>query len=55
MVYFGRNPWKKFQSRNLGAIAMKYGGFGRQDVGGILVKTHYEAKSLVNLLIKDFI
>lgn len=53
MVNFGRNPWKKFQSRNLGQIAMKHGGFGRQDVGGILVKTHQEAKLLVDVLLKD--
>jgi hypothetical protein len=55
MVNFGRNVWKKFQSKNLGEIAQRYGGFGRKDVGGILVKTHSEALALVKQITEDLV
>jgi hypothetical protein len=55
MVNFGRNPWKSFHSKNLGEIAQRYGGFGRKDVGGILVKTHSEAANLEKLITKDLL
>lgn len=55
MVNFGRNAWKKFKSKNLGEIAQRYGGFGRKDVGGILVQTHSEAEALVKLITRDLL
>jgi len=53
VVNFGRNPWKDFHSKNIGELAARYGGFGRKDVGGIVVQTKNEAELLVNSLIKD--
>lgn len=53
MVNMGRNPWKEFQSRNMGQLASKYGGFGRKDVGGIIANTYEEAHSLVNVLMRE--
>jgi hypothetical protein len=55
MVNFGRNAWKEFRSKNLGEIAAIYGGFGRKDVGGILVKTHSEAISLADIVISELL
>ncbi|TYP72371.1 hypothetical protein [Paenibacillus methanolicus] len=53
LVNVGRNAWKSFDSRNLGEIASKLGGFGRKDAGGIFVRTHAEALALAAVIRRE--
>lgn len=53
VVNVGRNAWKSFDSRNLGEIATRLGGFGRKDVGGIFVRTHDEALALTGVIRRE--
>lgn len=46
VVSVGKNPWKQFQSENVGKICKRYGGGGRKDVGAIMVGDY---KSAVNI------
>lgn len=51
-VSVGKNPWKDFQSRNIGKICKRYGGGGRPDVGAINTKDHLDAVNIAKKIKK---
>jgi len=53
-ISVGKNPWKKFNSLNIGEICKRYGGGGRENVGAVLTDNEEEAKR-VQKKIKEYI
>jgi len=42
-VSVGKNPWKSFNSKNIGKICKRFGGGGRLNVGAVYKSNHVEA------------
>jgi hypothetical protein len=49
-VSVGKNPWKEFQSKNIGTICETFGGGGRLNVGSVLVSNYKKALSMANTI-----
>ena len=43
-VSVGSNPWRPFQGPNIGALCARYGGGGREQVGGITLRSSRQAQ-----------
>ncbi|GAA0370905.1 hypothetical protein [Bacillus horti] len=55
-VVISYNPWKKENNPfHLGEMAKEYGGYGRENAGGILCKTHEEATVKMESIFKELI
>ena len=47
-ISVGKNPWKEFQSKNLGEICKAFGGGGRVNVGSIFVLSYKKACAIID-------
>lgn len=47
-ISVGKNPWREFESVNIGEICRKYGGGGRENVGSVIVNNYSNALDIVN-------
>ena len=50
-VSVGKNPWKNFKSKDVGALCRRYGGGGHSTVGSILVDDAERANAVAESVV----
>jgi len=54
IVSVGKNPWKRFDVKNIGVECRRYGGGGRKNVGAVTVSNYNDAVKIADKIRKYF-